>query len=131
MSNIDTQDILRLLALGEGQNIIWSLFLYIIFFLGLICLLLMPEKNMTATLLIGAVLMMAVVAKVSLASDDPILTRRSFGMMIINVLMGVFPIIVAGMVRSGKVKSKVQGPAIITGIFGIIYFFMFYLFVQR
>lgn len=131
MEGFEIQDALQLLAIGSGQDALWSIFLYLIFFLSLITLFLIPDKNMVPTLLTAAVLLFAIVAKVSLASDDPILRRREFGMMVINILMGVFPLIVAGMIRSGKQKSKAQGPAIITGIFGLVYFFLFWLIVQR
>lgn len=131
MDSVNTQDILRLLALGEGQNAIWSVFLYIVFFLGLITLLLIPDKNMIPTLLTGAVLLMAVVAKVSLASAEPVFARRSFGMMMINVGMAALPFMVAGMVRSYRSRSKAQGPAIVGGLIGLVYFFLYWLVVIR
>ena len=131
MENLDFQEIVRLLSPGEGVDILWSIFLYIIFFFALITLLFMPDNNMVATLMIATVMLMAIVAKVSIASSDPILRPREFGMMIINVLMGIFPFIVAGMVRVRTRKGKIQPPAIIGGIFGIVYFFLFWLFVQR
>jgi hypothetical protein len=128
---VNTQDILKLLALGEGQNIIWSILLYIIFVFGLITLFSIPDKNMIPTLLTASVLLMAIVAKVSLASGDPILSKKSFGMMLINVGMAALPFMVAGMVRAYGRRSKAQGPAIMGGIFGLLYFSMFLLFVQR
>ena len=131
MESINGQDILRLLALGEGQNAIWSVFLYLIFFFGVITLLSIPDKNMVPTLLTGGVLLCAIVAKVSLASADPILERKEFGMIVINVAMGVLPFMVVGMVRSGKQRSKATAPGIMGGILGLLYFFAFYLFVQR
>jgi hypothetical protein len=131
MEGFDIQDALKLLALGSGQDMIWSIMLYVIFFLGLITLFLIPDKNMFPTLLTATVLLLAVVAKVSLASSDPILRRREFGMMIINVAMAVLPFIVAGMIRSGKRPSKAPGPAVLGGIVGMIYFFMFWFTQQQ
>jgi hypothetical protein len=131
MEGFDIQDALKLLELGSGQDRIWSIMLYIIFFLGLITLFLIPDKNMFPTLLTATVLLLAVVAKVSLASSDPILRRREFGMMIINVAMAVLPFIVAGMIRSGKRPSKAPGPALLGGIVGMIYFFMFWFTQQQ
>jgi hypothetical protein len=131
MNSINVQEILKLLALGEGQNALWSIFLYLIFFLALITMFLIPDKNMVPTLMTATVLLFAIVAKVSLASARPILKKEEFGMMVINILMGVFPFIVAGMIRSGKQKSKAQGPAIINGLFGLTYFFLFWVVVQR
>ena len=132
MSNIELDDILQLLALGSGINAVWSIFLYVVFFLALLTLLTMPDKNLVPTLLIATVMLCAVIAKLSLASSDPIFRQREFGMMIINVAVGVLPFIVAGMVRRGKTRrSTVQPLAILTGIFGTVYFLMFLIFVQR
>lgn len=129
--DFNIQDALQLLALGEGQDIIWSIFLYIIFFFALVSLLLTPDKNMVPTLLIAAVLVFAIVAKISLASNDPILNRREFGMLVINIMMGMLPFIAAGTTRVRNRTAKSVPPAIFTGIIGTVYFMMFWLFVQR
>lgn len=132
MDQIDLDGMLQLLALGTGLDMIWSIFLYIIFFLALLTLFTMPDKNMVPTLLIAGVLLFTVIAKISLASNDPIFRRREFGMMVLNVAIGVLPFIVAGMVRRGKVRrSNTQVLSILTGIFGTVYFLMFLIFIQR
>jgi len=96
----------------------------------LITLFIMPDKNMVPTLLIAGVLLFAMVAKLSLATKvNPILTRREFGMLVINVGMLVFPMIAAATIRAKK-KTAI-GPAIITGFLGFIYFFTYWLLVQR
>ena len=130
MESVDIQEILKLLAVG-GPNLIWNIMLYIIFFLALITLFLIPDKNMGPTLLTATVLLLAIVAKVSLASSDPILNKKEFGMMIINIGMGVLPFIVAGMVRSRKRPTKAPIPAILGGIIGMVYFFMFWFTQQQ
>lgn len=131
MGNVNFQEILNLLLPGSGQDFIWSLFLYAIFFLGLFTLFTIPDKNMPSTLLMATVLLMAIVAKISIASADPILHEKEFGMMAINVLMGVFPLLVVGMTRSGKRKFSGAPLAVIGGLLGIVYFFMFWFFVQQ
>lgn len=132
MNGLDLDSILDLLALGTGLDMVWSIFLYIVFFLALITLFTMPDKNMIPTLLIAVVLLCAVVAKISLASSDPIFREREFGMMIVNVAIGVLPFITAGMVRRSKTRRVTAQPlAILTGIFGTIYFVMFLIFIQR
>lgn len=132
MGNLRVEDMLQLLELGTGLNALWSIFLYIIFFIALFTLFTMPDKNMVPTLLIATVLLCAVVAKISLASNDPIFEQREFGMMIINIATGVLPFIVAGMVRRGKTRQVTAIPlAIITGIAGSIYALLFLLFIQR
>ena len=132
MQNLQLDDILQLLAIGSGINALWSVFLYIVFFLALLTLFTMPDKNLAPTLLIAVVLLCSVIAKLSLASDDPIFRQRDFGMMIINVATGVIPFIVAGMIRRGKSRTSTATPlAILTGLVGTIYFLTFLIFVQR
>jgi hypothetical protein len=127
--DVNFQDILQALGPGTGQDIIWSIFLYLIFFFALITMFLIPDKNMVPTLLIGAVLLCTMVAKVSLGIDPPILERKEFGMMVINVIMLIFPIIAVGMARAKK--NKMAAPAIITAVLGGVYFFTFWVIVQR
>ena len=132
MQSLQLDDILELLALGSGINALWSIFLYIIFFLALLTLFTMPDKNQVPTLMIAVVLLCAVIAKISIASNDPIFRQRDFGMMIINIATGVLPFIVAGMIRRGKTRRTTATPlAIFTGLIGTVYFLMFLVFVQR
>jgi hypothetical protein len=89
---------------------------------------------MLPTVTMAAVLIFIIVAKVSIMRPGtvfPTSDRFSFGVFAMNIGIGVLPIIVAGMIRSGKRKSKAQGPAIFTGIFGIVYWFLYWLVVQR
>lgn len=132
MESLQLDDILKLLALGSGINALWSIFLYIIFFLALLTLFTMPDKNLVPTLLVAVVLLCSVIAKISLASNDPIFQEREFGMMVINIATGVLPFVVAGMIRRGKTRRVTAVPlAIFTGIIGTIYFLTFLIFVQR
>lgn len=134
--DIDFQNIL--FYIGPNSNpIIWTIFLYTLFFLALVMLFAMPDKNMIPTLLVATVLMAVVVAKLSLAAessnDRPIFDTRSFGMYVVNIIPFVFPLITAGMVRarSGKAKGRVVPPAILTGLIGGVYFFSFWYFFQQ
>ena len=130
--DIDFQDILALLAPGTGQNLVWSIFLYLIFFFALVTLFLMPNKNMLPTLLVSAVLLFAIVAKLSVAAlalrMTPILRNKEFGMFVINVGMFVFPLIAVGMTRARKNKSV--APALATALTAGVYFFLFWFLVQ-
>lgn len=132
MNSINFQDIVALLSPGTGQAIIWSIFLYVIFFFALITLFTMPDKNMVPTLLIATVLLFAIVGKLSVAAIDQhkpvIIAKNDFGMFVINVGMFVFPLIAVGMTRSRKSKATV--PAIITSLTAGTYFFLFWLVVQ-
>ena len=134
MNGLSAQQILQLFAPGTGQQIIWSFFLYFIFFFALITLFLIPDKNMVPTVTMATVLLFCVIAKLSVMRPGtvfPTSDRFSFGVFAMNIAIGVLPIIVAGMIRSGKQKSKAQAPAILTGIFGLVYWFLYWLIVQR
>ena len=134
MNGLSAQQILQLFAPGTGQQIIWSFFLYLVFFLSLITLFLIPDKNMLPTLMMACVLLFCVVAKLSIMRPGtvfPTSDRFSFGVFTMNVAIAVFPFIVAGMIRSGKQKSKAQAPAIFAGLIGMVYWFLYWLVVQR
>jgi threonine/homoserine/homoserine lactone efflux protein len=134
MGGININDIGTLLGFGSGSDIIWNFGLYVIFFLSLFSMFRMPDKNMVPTLLIGAVLALAVIAKISINAryigEDPVLTNREFGMFVVNAGMVVFPFVAAGMVRAKK-KGPVIGASVLTGIFALVYLLMFGILEQR
>jgi tellurite resistance protein TehA-like permease len=134
MGGIELRDIGTLLGFGTGTDIIWNFALYIIFFLSLFAMFKMPDKNMTPTLLIGAVLALVVIAKISLNAryigERPVLTNREFGMFVLNAGMAVFPFVAAGMVRAKK-KGPVIGVSVLTGIVALVYLLLFGIIEQR
>jgi len=130
--NINVQEIIVLLGPGSG-NLVWNIMLYAIFILALISLLVMPDKNLLATLLVAGVMLVAIVAKLSLSvgfGQKPILKECEFGMLVINVAMFVFPLLAAGIIRAKK-KAKVVIPLILCAIAGFLFFFMYWLLVQN
>ncbi len=129
--NINFQDIIELLKPGSGQVIIWSFFLYFIFFFALFTLLLMPNKNMVPTLLIAAVLLFAIVAKLSVTAkgNQAIIRPKEFGMLVINAGMFLFPLIALGMTRARKNRTVIW--AILTSVFAGVYFFAYWFFAQQ
>jgi hypothetical protein len=137
--NINPQDILALLGPGTGANVIWSIFLYLIFFFALVALFTMPNKNMIPTLLIAAVLVFSIVAKLSIgainARQTPILRPGEFGMFVINAGMFALPFIAVGMTRVTGVRkrgsNRAAAPAMLTGLLGGLYFFIFWFFYQQ
>lgn len=138
--DINFRDILALLGPGTGQNIIWSIILYILFFLALITLFKTPDKNMVPTLLMGTVLLFIIVAKLSISANAvrggrPIIGNKDFGMYAINIAIGVLPLIAVGMTRTTSRVSRrsnpAAAPAILTAVIGIVYFFGFWLVVQQ
>jgi hypothetical protein len=127
---VNVQEILFLLGPSSG-NLVWTILLYLIFFLSLITMFVMPDKNLIPTLLVGGVLMCTVIAKLSVSTTrNPIFEPAEFGMYIINIVPFVFPFISAGMVRAKK-KGTVVPPLILTGLIGGVYFFMFWFLEQR
>lgn len=128
---VDFQRIVELLSPGSGQVLIWSIFLYIIFFFGVLTLLTIPDKNMLPTLLVATVVLFAIVAKLSVSGTqrEAIIKTHDFGMFVINVGMFVFPLIAVGMVRARK--SRATFPALITSLTAVVYFFLYWLVAQR
>ena len=129
--SINFQDVLELLKPGTGQVLVWSIFLYVIFFFALITLFLMPNKNMIPTLLAAGVLLFAIVAKLSVSAprNQAIMRPTDFGMFVINVGMFVFPLIAVGMTRARK--NRTVAPAIATALTAVVYFFLYWLFAQH
>jgi hypothetical protein len=135
--DIDFRAILNLLGPGTGQTVIWSVILYVLFFLAMLTLFKVPEKNMIPTLLMGTVLLFIIVAKLSISAPprDAIIQKKDFGMCAINIAIGVFPLIAVGMTRTtsrvARRSNPAAAPAILTAVVGIIYFFGYWLAVQQ
>lgn len=136
MGNLNFEQIISY-VLPTPQFVFFDIMLYIIFFLALLALLTMPDKNMVPTLLIAAVLFAAIVAKLSLAAivkpGAPILDKKDFGMYAINAAMLVFPLIAVGMTRKPNTNAKVRSTpfAIMTGLLAAVYFFAFWFVHQQ
>jgi hypothetical protein len=129
---IDFRTILFLLGPSSGEPI-WNILLYATFIFALIATLTMPDKNLLPTLLVAGVMVATVVAKLSLsvrAPMDPIIGPCDFGMLIINAVMLIFPLLAAGLLRAKK-KAKVVIPSIFCAIFGFLFFFAYWFVVQR
>ncbi|HEX2905565.1 MAG TPA: hypothetical protein VHO69_01795 [Phototrophicaceae bacterium] len=118
---IDPQDILARLALRSGVEMIYDIFLYIIFFLMLIAMFMQSDKQLGPTLLCGMVGAMAIIGKLN------VFEPKEFGSLIINAGIFVLPIIVAGITKA----KKSQPLTIIAGVLGGVYFFMFWFISQR
>ncbi len=139
MDSINFKDVVALLGPGSGQVLIWSIFLYLIFFFTVLTLIKVPDKNMVPTVLVAVTLLLAIVAKLSVSAPNigskPIIAKRDFGMFVINIGMVVFPLIAVGMTRvSSRVNRRANpstGPAVITAVIAFVYFFMFWLIAQH
>lgn len=122
MAGLTAQQILSRLGPNYPEGMIfWNILLYIIFFLAVITMFMQGDKQNSTTLMMGAVGLLAVLAKFQ------IFEPKDFGSLIINAGMFVLPLIVAG-VTSAK---KSVGPAIFGAIIAGIYFFGYWVVMQR
>ena len=121
----EMDDILKLLW-PSNVNPLWNILIYMVFFLSLITLLLVPDKNMTSTLIMGVVILASIIDLLQ------VFRPKSFGTLILHIGMFALPLIAVGMirVRAGK-HVKAMAPGVVTAIFGGLYFFAFWLIEQR
>ncbi|GIL12088.1 MAG: hypothetical protein BroJett038_08080 [Chloroflexota bacterium] len=119
--NIPMNEIIARLAPRSGIELLYDICLYIVFFLCLIVMFMQSDKQLVPTILAGLVGALAVIAKLNVF--DP----KAFGSLVINATIFVFPIIVAGITKA----KRSQPLAIIAGVFGGVYFFMFWFISQR
>jgi hypothetical protein len=128
---IDMNEVLRRLGPGQGQQLLWDIMLYAIFFMALITSFLVPDKQLLATLAITAVMAMAVIAKLQYVNIPVNKTPDNLIILAVNAGMFTFPLIVAGMVRARCGTPKAMAPAVLTGLLGGGYFFLYWALVLR
>lgn len=131
--DIDLNEALSNLGPRSGEDLIWDVFLYAIFLIGMINMALIPDKQLFASMLNFAVIGCAVTAKLLVGEGGSrVFDPLHFGTFILNVGMFVLPLIIAGMVRSVKGKpSKAIFPAAFQGLLGGGHFFLYWYMVQR
>jgi hypothetical protein len=133
LEDIEFSDIIDALGPRDGDQLFLDILLYLIFFVGLITTFLVPDKQMTVQLLVFLTLLLAVIAKLLVGTHpSAIFGPCDIAVLAINVILFVAPLIAAGMLRPVKGKrSKAMMPAIILGLLGGGYFFMFWSIEQR
>jgi hypothetical protein len=135
-TNIRFEDIGQLLGPRTGTNLLFDIMLYLLFFLGMVNSLLIPDKQLFQTMLNISVVAVAVLSKLLVGgtlydnfADGFVYTFPpcDFPVLIMNVWMFVIPLIVAGMLRSVKGKKTNAVPvSILMGLIGGAYFFLFW-----
>lgn len=123
---VDTDQIIA--ALGPRSSfpgILFDIMLYGIFFIGFITMMLVPDKQIFPSILMVLVLGLAIFSKLEIFDPDELPTFA------LNVGMFVIPLIVAGMLRGRGKTPKALAPAILTGLIGGGYFFLFWALEQR
>lgn len=121
-------EILARLAPRSGTGLLLDLLLYSLFGIGFITMILVPDKQMLPSLLMLGVIMAALIAKLQYVN----INRCDMPTLFINIAMFCIPLIVAGMVRGRPGKTpKALWPAVLTGIIGAMYFFLYWLTNQQ
>jgi len=130
-ADLDVNDIIEALGPREGRDLLWDILLYLIFLLGFVLMFLIPDKQLFPALLNFLVMGLAVISKL-LVGQGRTIEPGDLPVLVLNVGMFVLPLIIAGMVRSVKGKpSKAIIPAVIQGMVGGGYFFLFWALEQR
>jgi hypothetical protein len=125
-TDIDFQQILaRLGPANTMPELLFDIMRYLIFILGFITLILVPDKQLLASLLMTAVVGMVVIAKLDIFPPTDLPTLA------LNCGIFVIPLIVAGMLRGRGKTPRALAPAILTGLLGGGYFFLFWALAQR
>jgi uncharacterized membrane protein YhaH (DUF805 family) len=111
---------------ATGGDVLWGIWIYIIMALVFITLMLQDETkqkeiHLNITILLSIVLLCCLVDKVAVGTGRRLypLDRKQIEVFFLRVPMFVFPIVIAGMTRTGKSR----GWAIVAGILGGIYLF--------
>ncbi|MDX1992656.1 MAG: hypothetical protein SF029_09710 [bacterium] len=120
----------------ENIYLIFDILLYAIFFLSLVNMFLIPDKQLAVSLLNFTVILATVFAKVGVASipgvpevahPNAIISMCALPVLPLNAVIFIFPLLIAGMTRK---SSKYAGtpPSLfvggLTGLIGGAYFFM-------
>lgn len=118
---MDADVFVRILA----PNSVADIFIYVIFFLSLLMLALIPDKNQQPTALMTAVVFLAMIDKIRQATDQlPIegLDNKGFATLLIHVMLFVFPWIAAALIRGRGRKDKRGMPVgLLIGLIAALY----------
>ncbi len=123
--DLDFQQIISALGPRTGSDLVLDILLYLIFGLGFITMLLVPDKQLTPSMMMIAVLFLAVLAKLNIFEPNDFVT------FVLNVGMLVLPLLVAGLVRDPRKRPAALIPAALTGLIGGGYFFLFWALKQN
>jgi hypothetical protein len=121
MPQLDIQEIIRLLSPRSGTDLLFDIMLYAIFLFGLITMFMQSDKTLLPTLMMAAVVLIAVISKLQ------VIPPRNIISLILNAVMAIFPAMVAASTKAPKSRPT----AILTSLFGFVYTVTFLLFVQQ
>jgi hypothetical protein len=129
--SFDVNDIIS--ALGprtdNTTDLMFDIFLYSIFFLCMINMAFISDKQQLLVIMNFGVMIMALVSKLMVGTHAAArLGPNDFGTLILNVGLMVLPLSIAGMARKDKGQKSNHAviPAVIAGFLGAAYFFLFW-----
>jgi len=94
--DIDFNEVIKNLGPRSGQDLIWDIFLYAIFLIGIVNMGLIPDKQLFPAMLNFGVIAMAVTAKLLVGEhESAVFSPVHFGTFVLNVGMFVIPLIIA------------------------------------
>jgi len=106
------------------QNIA-DIFIYLVFFLSLLMLALIPEKSQQSNYLMFLVIFLTVIDKIRQSTNDlpiPGLDNTGFATILVHVGMLVFPLMAAGLIRGAGRNDKRGVPVgILIGLIAGLY----------
>ena len=111
---------------------VWDVFIYVMFFMTLLTMILIPDKNMQPTTLMTIVLLLTIVDKVRPHDGGAFLIEGfdngGFGTEIIHMGMAILPYIAGALVRGRTQKERRAMPVgILTGVIGSVYAIAFFM----
>ncbi len=132
IDDLDADEILELLGPRDGEDLLFDILLYLIFFMSILSMFLIPDKQLMATMLNFVVILFAVLSKILVGDVAPyVIAPTDLPVLPINAGMFVIPLIIAGMVRQRRGNPPAMITGIITGLLGGVYFFLFWALKQR
>jgi hypothetical protein len=121
MGQITVQEILRQLGPRPLPDLIYDIFLYVMFVLNLVLMFMQSDKENITTIMAGMAAALCVIAKLN------VFPPKNFGSLVVNAGILILPLLVFGISRTKK--SRPLG--IISGLLGAVYFFLYWLVSQR
>lgn len=121
MEQVNLQEILRQLGPRPFPNLIYDIFLYLMFVLNLVLMFMQSDKENITTIMAGLAAALCVIAKLN------VFPPKNFGSLVVNAGILILPLLVFGITNTKK--SRPLG--VISGVLGAVYFFLYWLVSQR
>jgi hypothetical protein len=127
--SVDVNDIVDALKPRQGKELVWDLFLYSIFFLCLINMAFISDKQQLLSIMNFTTMALALFSKLLVGTHRAaMLGPNDFATLILNIGLMILPLSIAGMARKNKGQKSNHAiiPALIAGFMGAGYFFLYW-----